>query len=105
MTTVAGRSNAGIALTLGGVLSAFLRRLASTLLAGTVLAGRDEPPAWRSAAGRRVAHAAAWLGWALLAFSGIAAETIGMRDHAWQGGPGGAGLRGGHVPAGLGLLG
>jgi signal transduction histidine kinase len=86
------------------VVSVF-RVLAGTVLADAVLTGRDEPPAWHSAASRRVALWAAWLGWGLLAVSGIAAVTIGVHDHAWRGGPGGAGLHNGQVPGGAGVLG
>jgi signal transduction histidine kinase len=57
-----------------------------------VLTGRDEQPAWRSDRGRRLAYAVAWAGWALLALSALAAVTVGLRDHGWQGGPGAAGL-------------
>jgi signal transduction histidine kinase len=57
-----------------------------------VLTGRDEQPAWRSDRSRRLAYALAWAGWALLALSALAAVTIGLRDHGWQGGPGAAGL-------------
>jgi signal transduction histidine kinase len=99
MTAAGGRRNASTAITLGCVESVY------RVLTDTVLAGRDEPPAWRSPATRRVALWAAWLGWGVLALSGVTAVTIGMADHAWQGGPGGAGLRNGHVPVGLGVLG
>ena len=54
-----------------------------------VLIGRDDmlrPPAWRSAARRRVAYAAAWLGWALLAVSALVGAVLGARGH--QAGPG-----------------
>lgn len=44
-----------------------------------VLTGRDAAPAWRSAATRRAAYAAAWLGWALLAVSALTAVTLGQR--------------------------
>ncbi len=53
-----------------------------------VLAGRDDPPQWRSPARRRLAYAAAWGCWALLAASAVAAVTlVGRRNGS---GPGGA---------------
>ena len=44
-----------------------------------VLAGRDAAPAWRSAATRRLAYAAAAAGWALLAVIAIAEVAVGIR--------------------------
>ena len=44
-----------------------------------VLAGRDAAPAWRSAATRRAAYAAAAAGWALLAAAAIAEVAAGVR--------------------------
>jgi signal transduction histidine kinase len=44
-----------------------------------VLAGRDEPPAWRSAAARRVAYAAGAAGWLVLAAAAIAEVAAGVR--------------------------
>jgi hypothetical protein len=44
-----------------------------------VLAGRDAAPAWRSAAIRRLAYAAATAGWALLAVIAIAEVAVGIR--------------------------
>jgi len=44
-----------------------------------VLAGRDGPPAWQSAAGRRAAYATAAAGWALLAAIAIAEVAAGVR--------------------------
>jgi signal transduction histidine kinase len=60
-----------------------------------VLIGRDDAPAWRSAAARRAAYAAAWAGWAVLAASGLAAVALAQRHHggtvhAVLPGPGGA---------------
>jgi signal transduction histidine kinase len=49
-----------------------------------VLIGRDAAPAWRSAATRRAAWAAAWLGWALLAAAALAAVALGTRHHGTQ---------------------
>src|SRR5215472_1821861 len=46
------------------------------------LIGRDDPPAWRSAASRRMAYAVAWVGWALLAVSAIVGAAISARGHA-----------------------
>jgi len=63
-----------------------------------VLVGRDEAPAWRSAARRRAAYAAAAVGWALLAGSVIAAATYAALHHAPS--PNGPG-----APAGGGALG
>src|SRR5215472_7419247 len=63
-----------------------------------VLAGRDAAPAWRSAAARRTAYAAAAVGWALFAGSALAAATLAALRHApSQNGPG--------APAGLAALG
>ena len=53
-----------------------------------VLTGRDDPPQWRSAARRRLAHAAAWLGWALLALLSLIAVLHGY--HGPYGGRGAA---------------
>jgi signal transduction histidine kinase len=53
-----------------------------------VLAGRDAPAAWRSAATRRAAYAAAVAGWVLLAAAAIAVVATGTR------GPYGAGVLG-----------
>jgi signal transduction histidine kinase len=44
-----------------------------------VIAGRDAAPAWRSAAGRRMAYAAAAAGWALIAAIMIAEVAAGVR--------------------------
>src|SRR5215472_1191959 len=44
-----------------------------------VIAGRDAAPAWRSAAGRRMAYAAAAAGWALIAAIVIAEVAAGVR--------------------------
>jgi signal transduction histidine kinase len=53
-----------------------------------VLIGRDDRPQWRSPGRRRLAYAAAWACWALLAASTVAAVTlVGPRNGA---GPGGA---------------
>jgi signal transduction histidine kinase len=49
-----------------------------------VLIGRDAAPAWRSAATRRAAYAAAWLGWALLAAAALAAVALGTWHHGTQ---------------------
>jgi signal transduction histidine kinase len=65
-----------------------------------VLVGRDEAPAWRSAATRRAAYAAAALGWALLAGSEVAAATLAALRHAPS--PNGPGAPAG--PAALGWL-
>jgi signal transduction histidine kinase len=56
-----------------------------------VLAGRDAAPAWRSAAARRLAYAAAAAGWALLAAAAIAEVAAGVRGPH---GPHGADLAG-----------
>ena len=63
-----------------------------------VLVGRDAAPAWRSAATRRTAYAAAALGWVLLAGSVMAAATYAALRHASS--PNGPG-----APAGGGALG
>ena len=60
-----------------------------------VLAGRDEPPAWRSARRRRMALAAGGLGWLLVAAS--ASALVATRGA-------GPGPRKAAVPAGLGWL-
>jgi signal transduction histidine kinase len=60
-----------------------------------VLAGRDEPPAWRSARRRRMARAAGWLGWLLVAAPALAVVVTGeARPGSRQAG----------VPADLGWL-
>jgi signal transduction histidine kinase len=46
-----------------------------------VLTGRDDAPAWRSAATRRAAYAAAWLGWAAVAATALLAVTLAERHH------------------------
>lgn len=52
-----------------------------------VLAGRDEPPQWRTAARRRTAYAAAWGCWVLLAASTVAAiAVVGRRNGTGPGG-------------------
>jgi len=56
-----------------------------------VLAGRDAAPAWRSAATRRLAYAAAAAGWALIAVAAIAEVAAGVSGPR---GPHGAGLAG-----------
>jgi signal transduction histidine kinase len=56
-----------------------------------VLAGRDAAPAWRSAAARRTAYAAAAAGWVLLAAAAIAEVAAGIRGPH---GPHGADLAG-----------
>jgi signal transduction histidine kinase len=68
-----------------------------------VLTGRDEPPAWRSAARRRVACLAAWLGWALvlvLALLSGSDTQRGMRRHE-QGNLAWATAVQGHLPSRL----
>ncbi|HEX3957036.1 MAG TPA: histidine kinase [Trebonia sp.] len=54
-----------------------------------VLIGRDDQPQWRSAARRRLAHEAAWLGWALMALLSLIAVLGGYN-----------GRYGGHSAAG-----
>ncbi len=85
MTTGAGRAGTRPAHTLDCVNSA-LRQ---------VLAGRDEPPAWRSARRGRLAQAAGWAGWLLVAAFAVALVAAG------DAGPGSGGES---VAAGLGWL-
>jgi len=63
-----------------------------------VLIGRDEAPAWRSTAAKRVAYAAAVLGWAVLAAAAVTAVVLGTRSHGTRppepGGPAGPGSLG-----------
>ena len=60
-----------------------------------VLIGRDEAPAWRSAAAKRAAYAAAVLGWAVLAAAALTAVALGERTHGTSPpGPGGPGWPG-----------
>jgi signal transduction histidine kinase len=60
-----------------------------------VLIGRDEAPAWRSAAAKRAAYAAAVLGWAVLAAAALTAVALGTRAHGTRPpGPGGPGWPG-----------
>src|SRR5215468_59163 len=87
MTPLAGRPRTPAGSTLKSV-DALLR----------VLVGRDEAPAWRSAARRRAAYAAAAVGWALLAGSAIAVAAL---HHAPS--PNGSGASA--APAGSGALG
>lgn len=61
-----------------------------------VLIGRDDAPAWRSAATRRAAYVAAWLGWVLLAATALLAVTLAERHHGTpaHAAPSGAGALG-----------
>jgi signal transduction histidine kinase len=70
MTPLAGRPRTLAGSTLKSV-DALLR----------VLVGRDEAPAWRSAARRRSAYAVAAVGWVLLAGSAIAVATLAALRH------------------------
>ncbi|HUN36461.1 MAG TPA: histidine kinase [Trebonia sp.] len=64
-----------------------------------LLAGPDEPPAWRSARGRRLAYAAAGAGYALIAGSSLAVVLTGARS-----GPGAATWLAGELVVGLAIL-
>ena len=69
-----------------------------------VLAGRDAAPAWRSAATRRTAYAAAAAGWALLAAAAIAEVAAGIRGPHGPHGTGLAGWLAGTLVVGAALL-
>jgi signal transduction histidine kinase len=64
-----------------------------------VLTGRDEQPAWRSPSRRRLAYAAAWGGYALLAGSALAVVLTGART-----GPGTLAWLVGELVVGLAIL-
>jgi signal transduction histidine kinase len=69
-----------------------------------VIAGRDAAPAWRSAATRRAAYAAAAAGWALLAAAAIAEVAAGVRGPHGPHGTGLAGWLAGTLAVGAALL-
>ncbi len=80
MTTLAGRHDADSAVTLACMRTTGW--VGSVTALRPVLTGRDEPPAWRSAAMRRVAFLAAWLGWALvLVLDVLSASDMETRIH------------------------
>ena len=69
-----------------------------------VIAGRDAAPAWRSAATRRAAYAAAAAGWALLAAAAIAEVAVGVRGPHGPHGTSLAGWLAGTLVVGAALL-
>jgi signal transduction histidine kinase len=69
-----------------------------------VLVGRDAAPAWRSAATRRAAYAAAAAGWAVLAAAAIAEVAAGVRGPHGPHGPGLVGWLAGTLAVGAALL-
>ena len=82
-----GMPLASTAPTLDMVRAVKLRNGGSVTTLTHILIGRDEPPQWRSATRRRVAYAAAWGCWALLAASTVAAIAVVGRQNGT--GPGG----------------